>query len=261
MDLDPARTRHVEPAKLRSFGAIFNKPRQTWQVPAYKSLLPFMPYIMESTRICVYPGVFAKIEARVAARLEAEVSLGLMTQLERPNVLPKLRPTQPRILTLPKAPPGYMWESTPIDSGCTTLLKTSSRGFVDVNLHSKRSVRIADKKVIPVDGEGTFCFTVVSAGGKYIKFSAKNAVWSPGLRNLISSGMFEDMGHKVALEGETSHIELRYPGQPVEIVPLRCEGRLRYLDYLVPDDAATHMPHYALAPPRGLVVRCGDLTL
>ena len=56
--------------------------------------------------------------------------------------------------------------------------------------------------------------------------------YSTELRNLISSAVFEDMGHKVVLDGENSHIELRKNDKAYAIIPLRCEGRLRFLDYL-----------------------------
>ena len=63
---------------------------------------------------------------------------------------------------------------------------------------------------------------------------------------MISSAVFEDMGHVVVLDGDNSHILLRMDGQDDAVIPLRCEGRLRYLDYLVPDDATQHEPEMAL---------------
>ena len=62
----------------------------------------------------------------------------------------------------------------------------------------------------------------------------------------ISSAVFEDMGHKVVFDGKRSHISLRENGKKFASIPLRCEGRLRYLDYLVPDDASEHKADIAL---------------
>ena len=149
---------------------------------------------------------------------------------------------------MPAPPPGYAWESAPVDSGCTTLLKTSSRGFSNINTNSARSVRIANDAVLPVEGEGTFNFTLMSKQGELFPFSAKDSVYSAQLRDLISSGMFEDMGHRAIFDGAASEITLRV-GEPVRDVqiPLRCEGRLRYLDYLVPLNPSEHAPTHVLA--------------
>ena len=47
-------------------------------------------------------------------------------------------------------------------------------------------------------------------------------------------------------DGKRSHISLREKGKKFASIPLRCEGRLRYLDYLVPDDASEHKADIAL---------------
>ena len=79
--------------------------------------------------------------------------------------------------------------------------------------------------------------------------SAKGAVYSSELRNLISSAVFEDMGHKVVFDGKRSHISLRENDKKFATIPLRCEGRLRYLDYLVPDNASEHKADIAWIDP------------
>ena len=127
------------------------------------------------------------------------------------------------------------------------MLKTSSNGFTSVNPHSTRTVRVANNEVIPVSGEGTFQFTAVCDEGKLHAFSAKHAVYAPGLRNLISSGIFEDQGHEVSLKGDKSCIRLEFKDKPSIRIPLRCEGRLRYLDYLVPDIPENHVSDHALS--------------
>ena len=190
--------RNLPTQLLKDHGARFNKQRHVWEVPAFSNLFPFMPYISKGARMTTVDCVFSKLEARVQARLETECSQGFM-------VLPgKVRGPVTRVLRLPKAPPGYKWESAPVDSGCTALLKTSSNGFTSVNPHSTRTVRVANNEVIPVSGEGTFQFTAVCDKGKLHAFSAKHAVYAPGLRNLISGGIFEDQGHEVSLKGDKS---------------------------------------------------------
>ena len=113
--------------------------------------------------------------------------------------------------------PGYVWESAPIDSGCTLLLKQSSAGFSEVG-PSTRSVRVASKDTPPIrcDGEGTFHFNVLDDKGKFHSLAASNAVYSSKLRNLLSSGIFEKQRHRVVLEEEHSHILLNpNPGERI----------------------------------------------
>ena len=81
--------------------------------------------------------------------------------------------------------------------------------------------------------------------GKFHSLAASNAVYSPKLRNLLSSGIFEKQRHRVVLEEEHSHILLNpNPGERItdegkcHLIPLRCVGHLRYLDYLVPIQAS-----------------------
>ena len=65
--------------------------------------------------------------------------------------------------------------------------------------------------------------------------------------HLISSGIFEDQGHEVSLKGDKSCIRLEFKDKPSIRIPLRCEGRLRYLDYLVPDIPENHVSDHALS--------------
>ena len=148
VSLDTAKTRRADPRKLEEYGAKFNKARGIWEVPAFKSLLPFMPFISEATRISLYPGIFARVgermeslleaESKILARateytaarrktklrdskiaadtvskLETEVSLGMMadgTSHGKRSVMPRHT-----TLKLPAPPPGYRWESAPLD--------------------------------------------------------------------------------------------------------------------------------------------------
>ena len=73
VSLDTARTKRADPRRLEEYGAKFNKARGIWEVPAFKSLLPFMPYISEATCICLYPGIFARVGERMQSRMDAEL--------------------------------------------------------------------------------------------------------------------------------------------------------------------------------------------
>ena len=186
----------------------------------------------------------SKIAASTVSKLETEVSLGLMADGTTHGRRAKM--PHHTVLRLPAPPPGYRWECAPLDSGCTTVILKHCRGFKNVNPNTPRKIRVANDRLIPCDGEGTFCFTLMSKDAQLVSVSAQNAVYSSELRNLISSAVFEDMGHKVVLDGDDSHIILRTDGVEYAHIPLRCEGRLRYLDYLVPDDAKSHTADIAL---------------
>ena len=56
VSLDTARTRRADPRKLESYGAQFNKARGVWEVPAFKSLLSFMPYTRRPLGFAFTPG-------------------------------------------------------------------------------------------------------------------------------------------------------------------------------------------------------------
>ena len=166
-----------------------------------------------------------KLSADTISRLETEASFGLMAdgtahgQRSAQHGQQALQ-VRHKNCKMPKPPPGYRWESAPVDSGCTTVILKRKTGFINVT-GTDRVIRIATNNVVNCEGEGTFCFTLLSKDAQLVNVSAKGAVYSSELRNLIASAVFEDMGHKVVFDGKQSHISLRENGKKFASIPLR----------------------------------------
>ena len=91
-------------------------------------------------------------------------------------------------------------------------------------------MRIADRKVVRMDHEGVMCCATFDSDNNFITLRINGAVQATGFSTLLPSGVFEDKGHKVNLEGPNSNIEMRgSDGETKHILPLRQVRRLKYL--------------------------------
>ena len=94
-----------------------------------------------------------------------------------------------------------------IDSGCTTFATGTLDRFEGVRT-TERLMHIADRKVVRMDHEGVMCCAAFDSDNNFITLRINDAVKATGFSTLLSSGIFEDKGHKVNLEGPNSNIEM-----------------------------------------------------
>ena len=66
------------------------------------------------------------------------------------------------------------------------------------------------------------CCAAFDPDNNFITLRISDAVQAAGFSTLLSSGVFEDKGHKVNLEGPLSNIEMRgSDGKTKHVLPLR----------------------------------------
>ena len=102
----------------------------------------------------------------------------------------------------------YKHMSALVDSGCMTFATGSLEGFEGAKL-TERLMCVADKKVVQMDYEGVMCCAAFDSDGKFLTLCINDAVQATGFSTLLSSGVFQDKGHKVNLEGPYSNIKMR----------------------------------------------------
>lgn len=145
-------------------------------------------------------------------------------------MLPKPPSTSPGH-NLPKPAPGWKYASAILDSGSTIDCFNDASIFSDC-YRADKQLKVADNSTIQLKLQGLARLHTYDIHGRPVSISFPDATSDSRLQNLVSLGKAQRRHLKIVTDGDQPHIVL----QSGRKVPLRRNGDLLHIDFLVPID-------------------------
>ena len=138
---------------------------------------------------------------------------------------------------MPRAPKGWAWASCIIDSG-SSVDSFQNPSVLTAPRPSKRTVQVANGDTVRSQLEGLARIHTYDVAGRPTTVGIPDAVSDSRLKSLLSLGRTQRRGINVNTDDEHPYIEL-VSGRRL---PLRRDGDLCHLDFLVPADGSDGRP-------------------
>ena len=151
---------------------------------------------------------------------------------------------------MPKAPPGWGWASGVMDSG-SSIDTFQNPSMLSAPRRSARSVQVANGDTVRVQLEGLAKIFTYDMHGRPTTVGIPDAVSDTRLKTLLSLGRTRRRGIDVNLDDDVPYIRLHSGRQ----IPLRRDGDICYLDFLVPSGSSSVHPHRSYRPCCNPVLR------
>jgi hypothetical protein len=139
-----------------------------------------------------------------------------------------------RPMSLPQAPQGYVWRSTAVDSGATVTTCSTSDTMYDC-VAARTPLHMANFSKLVSERTGKSYALCTDDHNKMVRFGLGRSVHVPSMLDLhsVSTMLHHGDVKSVHLGSSDSHMVVAHEGE-LRTVPLRWDGRLFYLDQLVP---------------------------